>query len=278
MKYATIRDIIRAETTRHLVHTAHGAVHLRMWGEPGARPPLVLLHMAPLSSAMWAHFAPLLATDRLVIAPDRLGFGASDHLAERQPLEVYAQATAQALEVAAPSEHWDVLGIHSGSCEAIELARIEPGRVRRVAIVAVPDLTEPERAAFKQTYRAPAAAVDDGSHLTAYWGWWKAVATPAWGPELVHARVLDHLVAGPDVWWAYHAVFDYPLLERMHTVAQRQLVLAPHDDLWAQTERARDRLPEHAEFVELPDLDYEVFTLAAEQMAGHVRRFLDEDG
>src|SRR5262249_33742839 len=149
-KYATIRDIIRVETTRHLVHTAHGAVHLRAWGEPGDRPPLALLHMAPLSSAMWERFAPLLASDRLVIAPDRLGFGASDHLVEPRPLEVYAQATAQALEAAAPSGQWDVLGIHSGSCEAIELARIEPERVRRIAIVAVPDLTEAERTAFKQ--------------------------------------------------------------------------------------------------------------------------------
>lgn len=235
--------------------------------------------MAPLSSAMWERFAPLLASDRLVIAPDRLGFGASDRLSERRPLEAYAQATAQALDLAAPGAlaHFDVLGIHSGSCEAVELARIEPTRVRRVAIVAVPDLTDEERTAFKQTYRAPAAPADDGSHLAVYWAWWQAVATPDWGPELVHARVVDHLVAGPDVWWAYHAVFDYPLLERMHAVAQPQLVLAPHDDLWVQTERARDHLPDHADFLELPELDYEVFTLAAEEMATHVRHFLDED-
>lgn len=252
-------------------------MHVRRWGTPTERPALVLLHMAPLSSTMWRTFAPLLASDRLVIAPDRLGFGASDQLTEPIPLEAYARATAEAIQLAAPGRlgTFDVLGIHSGSAEGIELARIEPDRVRRVAIVSVPDLTEEERPHFKATYNEPVVAAADGSHLAAYWAWWNAVATPEWGPELVHARVLDHLRAGPHVWWAYHSVFDYPLLQRMHEVRQPQLVFAPDDDLAAQTERARPRLPAHTEYLDLPHLTYEVFTLAAEEMAAHTRRFLD---
>ena len=42
---------------------------------------------------------------------------------------------------------------------------------------------------------------------------------------------------GPNVWWPYKAVFEYPMAERLARLEQPVLVLAPHDDLWEQTER-----------------------------------------
>ena len=61
---------------RYLIETRHGYMHVRTWGSGGT--PLMLLHMAPLAGAMFDRVAPLLATDRLVIAPDRIGYGFSD--------------------------------------------------------------------------------------------------------------------------------------------------------------------------------------------------------
>ena len=53
-------------------------------------------------------------------------------------------------------------------------------------------------------------------------------------------------------------------------------VFAPHNDLWEPTQRAAGLLPSRARFVELPHLGYEVFTLAADEMADLVRGFLDD--
>jgi len=259
---------------RHLLATRHGFLHVRAAGSGGI--PLLLLHMSPLSSRMWDAVLPLLARDRLVLAPDRIGFGDSDRLTSPIRFPEYALATLDALD-ALDIAQVDVLGIHTGSCEAIELASAHPERVRRVAIVALPVLDEQEREALKAHYGPMPAPAPDGSHLKAYWAWWRGTRGDTVRPtELVHARVLDHVRAAPNVWWTYHAVFDYPVAERALLVRQPFVVFGPHDDLWEPTRRAARQLPPHARFVELPHLDYEIFALHAEEMAGRVLALFDE--
>jgi pimeloyl-ACP methyl ester carboxylesterase len=250
-------------------------MHVRLAGTGGT--PLVLLHMSPLSGEMWQAVLPVLSAGRLVVAPDRIGFGYSDRLVARLPLPEYALATLDALDELGIGR-FDVLGIHTGACEAIELASAHAGRVRRVAVVALPDLDEVERARFKADYGPPPEPRRDGSHLQEVWSWWRdADPDRDWPLELVHARVLDHLSAGADVWWTYHAVFDYPVAERAALIRQPFIVFAPHDDLWEPTSRAATQLPAQARFVELPHLGYEIFTLAAAEMADRVLAFLDEE-
>ena len=278
---------------RRLLDTRLGQLHVRVAG-PGAGaapapgraaapsagpPPLVLLHMSPLSGHMFDKVLPALAADRSVVMPDRSGFGQSDRLAAPVAFEEYARATVDALD-ALGIEEYDVFGMHTGSCEAVEHAVAWPERVRRVGVAAVPVFTPEEIADFKAHYNAPPLLEADGSHLVRYWEWWQQAGVwweeqgrPQWPAELRWARVRDHLIAGPDVWWTYHAVFDYPLAERIAQVTQPLLVLAPHDDLWAQTERALPLLPSGARVVDLPHGDSEIFDLLAGEVAGHLREF-----
>lgn len=265
----------RPAGARRLVETRHGRVHVRTAGHGGT--PLLLLHMSPLSGRMWNAVLPRLSADRLVVVPDRIGFGASDQLTAPMAFEEYALATLDVLD-ALDLPRVDVLGIHTGSCEAIELASGHAHRVRRVAIVAIPSLDERERREFKSRYGHMPEPTLDGSHLAAYWRWWRdADDGGPWSPELIHARVLDHLAAGPRAWWTYHSVFDYPAGERVAQIRQPLLVFGPHDDLWSITRREQARLPAHARFVELPHLSYEIFTLAAEEMGERVTAFFDEE-
>lgn len=281
------------QVRRRLLDTRLGQLHVRVAG-PGAGaapapgraaapsagpPPLVLLHMSPLSGHMFDKVLPALAADRLVVMPDRSGFGQSDRLAAPVAFEEYARATVDALD-ALGIEEYDVFGMHTGSCEAVEHAVAGPGRVRRAGVAAVPVFTPEEIADFKAHYNAPPTLEADGSHLVRYWEWWQQAGVwweehgrPAWPAELRWSRVRDHLIAGPDVWWTYHAVFDYPLAERVAQVTQPLLVLAPHDDLWAQTERALPLLPSGARVVDLPHGDSEIFDLLAGEVAGHLREF-----
>ena len=241
----------------------------------GSAPPLVLLHMSPLSSGMFRTIAPLLARERPVFVPDRLGFGDSDRLVERLVFEEYALATVDALDALGVDE-FDVIGIHTGSCEAIELAVSRPDRVRRMGVVALPTFTDEELQSFKDTYFEPPEVTADGAHLDWVWQWWKVwqEKQPDWTIEIMHERVLDNMDSWPYYWWTYHSVFDYPTAERCAAVTQPFLVLAPHDDLWAQTEYGRQFLPPQAEFFDLPELTLEIFTVAAEEVAGHIERFL----
>jgi pimeloyl-ACP methyl ester carboxylesterase len=259
---------------RHLIRTPYGHVHVRDWGQPDAAP-LVLLHMAPKSGAMFDEVVPLLRAGRRILCPDRLGFGDSDRITAPLAFPDYAAATLDALD-AIGVKRFDVAGIHTGSCEAVEIATARPERVRRAAIVGVPAYTATEAVARKAEYRPPPAPAADGSHLRWYWDWWMRWRTPEWDLPLVHTRVLDHLRCSPLYWLAYHSVFDYPMGERITEVTQPLLVLAPHDDLWPQTDRSRPLLPRHAQFVELPHLGVEVFSLAPAEIGGLLSAFFGE--
>ena len=271
---------------RHLLPTRLGRLHLRTLApaDPAAplRTPLVLLHLAPQSSHTWQRVAPLLARDRLVVMPDRIGFGHSDHVERAVPFEEYAAATLDALDAlggpGAPGpalERFDVFGAHTGSCEAVELATAHPGRVRRAGVLALPGLSAAEVARFKAEYRPPRPPQLDGSHLLDAWQWWLRWLPAEWGLDLVHRRTLDVLAAEPDAWRAYHAVFDYPFAERLARVAQPFLVLAPRDDLWELTERNLPLCPPGTRVVDRPDVTLESWWRFPELLAGHLRDFLD---
>jgi pimeloyl-ACP methyl ester carboxylesterase len=223
---------------------------------------------------MFERQIPLLAQDRMLVIPDRIGFGHSDRLASPISIPDYALATVDALD-ALGIDVVDAIGIHTGSVETIELAVQHPGRVRRAGVVAIPVLTPEQAEARKGRHKPPPEPALDGSHLTWFWEWWMAVRTPDWDLPLLQQRVFDHMWASPHVWWTYHAVFDYPTAERLSQIRQPFLLLAPHDDLWAETQQAIPHLPPQTTYVELPHLQYEVFTLAADEIAGHIRAFLD---
>ena len=177
---------------RHLVETSRGAIHLRTHGG-GDRTPLVLLHMSPQSSDQHALIAPLLGSDRLVVMPDRLGFGDSDPLPKAPfTLAEIARVTLEAV-TALGVGRFDVFGIHTGSSEAVELAAVTaPERVRRVAVVAVPAFSADELAQFRDLFKPPPPPADDGRLLRWLWRFatgqfQPALDRPGWGVEHAHA-------------------------------------------------------------------------------------------
>ncbi|MGI9658653.1 MAG: alpha/beta fold hydrolase [Gaiellaceae bacterium] len=253
-------------------------MHVRVYGEGPSgvdAVPLVLLHLSPLSGRIFETIAPLLAAQRAVVVPDRLGFGDSDRLVAPLEFEEYGLATLDALD-ALGVDVFDVVGIHTGSCEAIELAVTNPDRVRRASVVALPVFTDEELAEYREEFFEPPEPSADGAHLDWVWSWWKVwqAKQPGWDLALMHKRVVDHMDSWPNFWWTYHAVFEYPTAERLAQVRQPFLVLAPHDDLWTQTQHGRPFLPPQARFLELPHLSLEIFTLAADEIAAHIEEFL----
>ena len=278
-------DPLSAPAVRHglfrrsIQDSRFGQMHVRLTGHFSVqRPPLVLLHATPRTGAMYDQFMPLFA-DRLVVAPDRLGFGFSDVL--QQPLEMpqYAQTTLDVLD-ALEVDRFDVLGTQSGSAEAVELAWGHAERVRKVVLVGIPVSTPDEIDQQQQDLLAgPPAPVEDGSHLAWYWQRQFAHRQAPFDLPLLQWDLRQDLLAA-QVGWAQQAVFDYPLAEHLGEIEQPLLVLAPHDDVWQQTLRLKQTggLPAGARFVELPRLDLDVTYTAAEEVANLVRTFLDDAG
>ena len=265
-------------TSRQLVRTRKGYVHLWL---AGTGPPVVLLHTLLSSGRMFRHIAPLLSADRLVIAPDRLGFGFSDHPADPPSMADYASATIEALDELG-IDQFDVVGIRTGSIEAIEVATSRPDRVRHVATVTLPMFHQSEIPDRKALDHDPEPSAD-GSHLDRYWQWWRDggfagsdVRSKEWDPLLLHDFFVDHMRCLPNAWYAHHAVFDYPTQDKIPLVSQPMLMIHPHDDLEDLTERAIKILPRHAEILRLPHLTDLLghFTDAKDEIAGHLLDFL----
>ncbi len=280
---------------RQVVPTRHGQLHVRLAG-PGAPGggaaagplPLVLLHFTPYSSVQFEPFMRLLGTDRQVVAVDRLGFGFSDqHPQPGLSMAEIARATLEAVD-ALGIDRFDLIGIHTGAIEALELATALPERVRRVGLVAIPVWTPEEKEAWREKHSRIARRVaEDGSHLLKQWNGVKAVSEgrypnsalsdppAAWPVEHVDAFVQQLLLGRHAIAPTLHAVFDYPVDERLPQVAQPLLVVRTFDDIWEQTGRAVPLLPPQARHVELAHLDILAFVFGAEELAGLFRPFLD---
>jgi pimeloyl-ACP methyl ester carboxylesterase len=232
--------------------------------------------MTPMSGAMYDPLLPRLGTDRLMVAPDRLGFGFSDLPPRALSMAEYALATldmADALGI----ERFDVLGTHTGSVEATELASSCPERVRKVVLVAIPAYTPEDLERRRYRLAGVPVPAEDGSHLDWHWKRRFLFRTPPFDIPQLQWRLLQELLAGQHLWWSYEAVFDYPMADRLAGLSQPVLVLAPHDDLWDQTDRVRrdGGLPAGAQFVELGHLSLDIAYYAPDEVAALVRTFLD---
>jgi pimeloyl-ACP methyl ester carboxylesterase len=101
----------------------------------GDGAPLVLLHGLGASRRLWHRAAPLLARDRLVLAPDLPGFGDSAPAGPGFEFEAVIDALADPLAERAGGP-FDLLGSSLGGAVALEFAVAYPERVRRLVLAA----------------------------------------------------------------------------------------------------------------------------------------------
>lgn len=106
-------------------------------GSPGAgSTPVLLLHGIPQTAVVWRRLFPVLAADRVVVAPDLKGLGGSEAAG---PYDV----STMARELAALALHEldgriDVVGHDWGGSLALALAAARPDLVRRLVVISAP--------------------------------------------------------------------------------------------------------------------------------------------
>ena len=116
----------------------------RSWGdEREGTLPLVLLHGSPGSANDFTRLGPLLAQDRLVLAPDMPGFGASSLDVPDYSVEAHAAYVSQWLgELGIDRAH--LLGFSMGGGVALSLVGAESEQVASITMVAAIGVQELE--------------------------------------------------------------------------------------------------------------------------------------
>jgi pimeloyl-ACP methyl ester carboxylesterase len=255
---------------RRIYPTRFGQMHLR--SNDGKGVPLILLHMSPRSGAMWELLQEKLG--RPTHAPDRLGYGFSDSPPWALSLEQYAQSTVDALKAAGMKGDIDILGMHTGSIEAIEVAHQIGSHVRRVVAVGMPLFSAEEQQRRLEMYsEQPLKPLTEGGHVLGAWRGGFALREPPYDLADMHRRFVEHvLAANPGA--AFRAACGYPIEKKLKSLKTPLTVFAPHDDIIEQTSRVKPFLRTGATYVDLPDLGQDPFRAAVDRMVALVNRHL----
>ena len=233
---------------------------------------LLCFHQTPMSARVFDKFLLEMGRDRSVYAIDTPGYGQSDGPTSQPTIGDYAACMCDFLDVMR-FRKVDLLGYHTGSLIAAELALARPQQVRRLVLAGVPLLNELERAAFRKT-PWPTPINEDGSHLTTEWQRSMRWRGPGISLEALAVSFAEKLHNGPNAFMGGRAVMDYPAVERLHSLLQAVLVLRPKDDLWEATARAKGVL-RNVTMRELPQYGFGLFDVATTDVAAACREFLN---
>lgn len=269
-----------AKTWREYRESTFGQLHI--WrarpGTPSAvhQNPVLCLHMTPYSGRVYRELLAELGEDREVLAPDTPGYGASDPPPQPPSIADYASTMLELVERTGIGPV-DVVGYHTGSSTAVEMAAQRPDLVRRLALVSVaafPAEVLDERRALFGASRAQ--EVDEtGEYLQRRWDSYRVNSMPDYPAAMRAIRFPDALLR-PDIsWWGHAAVYDHPVLERLAAIDAPVLLLNPEDDLAHVTVNARPFLNGRSAYRELPGWQHGLLQVRAPELASLLREFLD---
>ncbi|PZM94544.1 MAG: alpha/beta hydrolase [Actinobacteria bacterium] len=259
---------------REYVDGPFGQMHVRRVGTPGeGKRPLVCFHLTPGSGRMYEELLVEMGRDRCVLAPDTPGYGASDPPPAVPTIADYARAMSAVFDHYG-IESVDLLGYHTGSKIAVELALTQPARVHAIALVSAPVYTDAELAEQARTLATPRELDEDGQHLVDQFRElvrWRPAGTPL---ELIQREFAEQLRAGERAHWGYLAAFSYHHAEHLPRVRQEVLLLCPEDDLEAPTLRA-EPLINRGRFVRLPGWGHQMMITRTAEVAALLREHFD---
>lgn len=270
-----------ASVSRAYIASRYGQLHYRIAAPstPSRLPPLLCLHQTPSHSGDWMPVLPALGETRVVIAADTPGYGMSD--APPAPIGIgdFAVVMAQMMDDLArhgvvPAGAFDVMGFHTGSATATELARSLPGRVERAVLfglAAYPaDIRAEKLARLSDTFPAPGP---DLAHVEKLWAIIGRLSDDRLSAEDRHVSMAECLRLGARLPWGYIAVYRYDFLGAMRDVTQPVLVMNPEDDLWEQT-RATSACFRNGRRFDMAGVKHGVLTIEHDRVVAEIERFL----
>ena len=265
--------LIAPAVRRSYVDGRYGQMHLRIAGADGhARRALLCFHLSPVSGAIYEQFLAEMGRDRRAVAPDTPGYGASDPPSSPPEISDYAAAMGDVMDALGIVEA-DVLGYHTGSKIALELALQRPQAIRHLVLIAAPVYTDAELAQMRREF-APMALREDGAHLVDYWQALLQWRGPGQTLEMIMRHYPDHMRGGAQRHWGHRAAFNYSYPDALPRAAQPILLLNMADDLVQYTPRALP-LMQRGQLLDRPDWGHGFLDLHTAEFARLVREFVD---
>ena len=234
---------------RGFVGIAEGQVHYRAAGlasDHPTWPTLVMLHASPGSARALEPLLRAFGASRHAIALDTLGNGDSAPPAPADPdIAYYADAHLRAMD-ALGLGRVDLYGAHTGATMAIEIARRQPQRLRRMVLDGVSLFEGPEQEMLIAN-QAPELRADlEGTQLLKvwhmvrdarlFWPWWdrRAGARRPLGlpsAESLHDGALEILKSIGTYHLSYRAALRYAKRAALREVGVPTLVACAADDM-----------------------------------------------
>ena len=265
-----------ATIERRYVDSRFGQSHLYSTGplEESGHPPLMCFHMSPWAAVYYEPLLTEMGRDRLAIAVDTPGFGNSDAPSAKPSIGDFAAAMGDVVD-ALGIDTLNVLGDHTGSKVALELARQRPDQVQRIIMLSLAVWTDEE--ITHRTEEGPHEIHEDGSHLVSSWAGMVKMSMPERSldrlGEIFYARHLHHKTAH----WGHVAAAGYRAKDALGEVKQPIMILNPEDDLYRITPRAKAFLTHPESHVrDLPGWGYGFLEVKVVELAALAREFLDK--
>lgn len=264
--------------TRTFVDGPFGQLHSRV-SQPDSITgvPVVCLHMSPKSGKSYRDVLPYLAADRVALAPDYPGHGESE-LPPAEPavsLEDFA-ACAWAVVDALAGTPAHVLGYHTGSMVAVEMAMQRPADVISVTSISAPVFTDEEQASLNKDY-SPIPIDEEGTRFRIMWERVLQHRGPGMTLQMAADSFAENLRAGDDYEWGHRAAFAYAATynRNLKEIDKPVLVLNPNDDCHEQSLRS-DAMLKNGRRIELPDWGHGFLSAFPAEAARIILDFLEE--
>lgn len=264
---------------RSYVDGPFGQIHLRQTVDQSGTDavPLVLFHPTAMSSDYYRIFMPAVGKHRRVVALDTPGYGASDPPAEPASIESLASsliAALAALGLTGGDTVIDVLGVHTGTLVATEVALQEPDLVRHVILSGIPLFEGQERDERRTQLVERYTALDkeDASHIERFWTSTVVKRRPGLSFERAAEHAYDQYQSGQRFWWAFLGVMNYDTPAKLASLGQPVLILNIHDNLESHNRRSAE-LISNVRLIDLPALGRDPFDLHVEKLADIISRF-----
>lgn len=264
-----------SRTVRKYLTGGAGQIHYREIGEGHGGVPLVCLHQSPKSSLEFESFMKVAGQARHVIAFDYPGCGMSDCPASEHTVTIpyYANVIANALD-SLEIDKADVLGNHTGAMVASNLADAHPARVRAIAMISAPILTNEERREFED-YFVPVPLDLEGTRFLQSWQRVVKHAGPGMTHDMLARSFMQNTMAGDAYEWGHAAAFIWggTFAETLSRLQHRILVVNPADDLESHTARA-EKLLLNGTYLARPDWGHGLLDTQAVELCEAVLSFL----
>jgi len=250
----------------------NGQVHVQEWGSENPGAPLICLAPAPFTSAAYLTLAPLLASQRRVIAVDYPGYGNSDPVSEQPSIADFADAIAAVARGVSDGQAVDLFGFHTGCLVAVETSLRHPDSVNHLLLNDVPFFDSQRQHKLTESMRKKSPIGTELSVLQTGWDFCIAKKVEHIPLTRAYENFIDYIREGDKASAAFYAAFNYPCHTSFAEVTHSTWVIATKAGLYDESCLAADAI-KAATLIEVPEVAVSVLDKGAPIIADTVLQF-----